>query len=106
MTHNFFQGPYPTSQDGADFSLVDEPPVCPTSLANCNSTSLTYQAYMATAPGVYGVTDAHYCCAQWGAGCAGDRRSVAELAATYQSDRKWNADDVLRGGRVAQGRAL
>jgi hypothetical protein len=28
VTHNFFQGPYPTSQGGADYSLVDEVRFC------------------------------------------------------------------------------
>lgn len=83
VTHNFFQGSAPSSQgDAGDFSLVDEPPVCNVTLAGCAVTSETYRAYMATAPGVYGVDSTNYCCTRWGWGCAGDTRGAAALAST------------------------
>jgi hypothetical protein len=72
VSHNFFQSPTPTSQgDAGDFSLVDEPPVCFANLTTCGAVSETYQAYMATAPSVYGIGDGHYCCTRWGWGCVG-----------------------------------
>lgn len=70
VTHNFFQGPVPTSQGGSgDFSLIDEPPVVDVTLSN-GPGHATYDAYSATSPGVFGVQDSHYCCTQWGTGCA------------------------------------
>jgi len=84
VTHNFFQSPVPTSQgDAGDFSLIDEPPVCFTNLTTCAQYSETYQAYMATAPGVYGVYSNHYCCTRWNWGCTNDHRTLEELMGTY-----------------------
>jgi hypothetical protein len=51
--------------------LIDEPPVIAANLSGAaQSARDTYLAYMATAPGVFGQTRAHYCCARWGVGCA------------------------------------
>ena len=70
VTHNFFQGDVPSSQGGSgDFSLLDEPPVVYLNLSNADGHA-TYEAYKATAPGVFGVTSDHYCCTEWQTGCA------------------------------------
>lgn len=70
VTHNFFQGSAPSSQgDAGDFSLIDELPVVSADLSTGPGHD-TYDAYMATAPGVYGVRSDHYCCTRWGWGCA------------------------------------
>jgi hypothetical protein len=69
VTHNLFQSATPSSQGGSgDFSLIDEPPLCRANLTNCVGLE-TYDAYRATAPGVYGVTSDHYCCTRWLWGC-------------------------------------
>lgn len=71
VSHNFFQGPVPTSQgDSGDFSLIDELPVVWGNLSNGKGHA-TFDAYAATAPGVYGVDGSNYCCTAWGWGCPG-----------------------------------
>ncbi len=72
----------PTSQGGGgDYSLVDEPPVVYMNLTNAPGHE-TYDAYAATAPGVFGVTSDHYCCTRWGAGCVpGDEGGAAAVDA-------------------------
>lgn len=71
VSHNFFQAPGPTSQGNAgDFSLCDFPPTVWGNLSNgCGHA--TFDAYAATAPGVYGVDATNYCCTAWGWGCPG-----------------------------------
>ena len=69
VTHNFFQGPGPTSQgDSGDFGLVDYPPTVWGNLTNGRGHA-TYDAYAATSPMTWNVTTTHYCCSQWGVGC-------------------------------------
>ena len=69
VSHNFLQSATPTSQgDAGDFSLLDEPPVVFLNLTNAAGHD-TYDAYRATAPGVFGVTSDHYCCRVWRSGC-------------------------------------
>jgi len=72
VTHNLFQGSVPSNQGGGgDFSLIDEPPVIAANLSGAAQSSRdTYLAYMATAPGVFGLTSTHYCCTRWAVGCA------------------------------------
>jgi hypothetical protein len=73
VTHNLFQSPTPSHQGGAgDFSLLQEPPEISVDLSNAGSSPahVTWQAYAATAPAVFGKTSAHYCCQQWREGCA------------------------------------
>jgi hypothetical protein len=69
VTHNFFQGSTPSSQGGGgDYSLIDEPPTVYLNLTNADGHA-TYEAYKATAPGVFGVRNDHYCCIKWQSGC-------------------------------------
>jgi len=71
VTHNTFQTMESSSQGGSgDFSLIDEPPKCLATLSNCTGLE-TFDAYVATAPGVFGVTSDHYCCSKWNIGCEG-----------------------------------
>lgn len=87
VTHNFFQGPQPSSQgNSGDFSLVDEPPICTGNLSSCAARSETYQAYQATAPAVYGRSSQHYCCVQWGWGCAGALVGPGDSVLSAHSD--------------------
>ena len=69
VSHNLFQSVQPSNQGGGgDFSLIDEPPVVFLNLSNADGHE-TYDAYRATAPGVFGVTSDHYCCTRWASGC-------------------------------------
>ena len=69
VSHNFFQSATPTSQGGGgDYSLIDEPPVVFLNLTNAGPTE-TWQAYRATAPDTFGLSNDHYCCVRWGSGC-------------------------------------
>lgn len=69
VTHNLFQSETPDHQGGGgDFSLIDEPPVVAADLSN-GPGHATFDAYVATAPGVFGASDGHYCCKAWGVGC-------------------------------------
>jgi hypothetical protein len=71
VTHNTFQTTESSSQGGSgDFSLIDEPPKCLATLSNCTGLE-TFDAYVATAPGVFGVSSNHYCCSKWNVGCEG-----------------------------------
>ena len=76
------QGDGPSSQgDGNDFSLIDYYPQVAANLSN-GPGHATYDAYMAKAPGVYGVTASHYCCQQWASGCpAGASHAPASVTA-------------------------
>ena len=71
VTHNLFPGAVPSNQGGGgDYSLIDEPPLIAANLSfAAQSGRDTYLAYMATAPGVFGLTSAHYCCTRWAVGC-------------------------------------
>jgi hypothetical protein len=71
VTHNLFQSVKPSQQGGSgDFSLVDEPPLIAANLSGAATAGReTYDAYRATAPGVWGLRADHYCCARWGEGC-------------------------------------
>ena len=67
VTHNFFQdSPGGSSQGGCDFGLIP---------ANVSATlddaggAPTWEAYVATGPDAWGVSDAHYCCTEWRQGC-------------------------------------
>lgn len=69
VTHNLFQSAVPSNQGGGgDFSLIDEPPVVAADLSN-GPGHATFDAYAATAPGVFGASDGHYCCKSWAVGC-------------------------------------
>jgi hypothetical protein len=69
VSHNFAQGDGPSSQgDAGDFSLLDYYPVIAANLSN-GPGHPTYDAYMATAPGAWGVSSSNYCCTQWATGC-------------------------------------
>jgi hypothetical protein len=71
VSHNTFQTTESSSQGGSgDFSLIDEPPKCLATLSNCTGLE-TFDAYVATAPGVFGITSNHYCCINWKVGCEG-----------------------------------
>ena len=70
VSHNLFQSATPSNQGGGgDYSLIDEPPVVNVELSNGKGHA-TYDAYVSTAPSVWGMGAGHYCCQQWGAGCA------------------------------------
>ncbi len=102
VSHNFFQSATPTSQGGGgDYSLIDEPPVVYMNLTNAIGHE-TYDAYAATAPGVFGVTSDHYCCARWGSGCVPGESDAAAASASVGSG---TADEVAPGFELEGARS-
>lgn len=67
VTHNYFhQTPSDAPQGGQWFGLV--PDTVFGNLTNAAG-SVTYQAYLSTAPQRWGQQSNHYCCVQWHVGC-------------------------------------